>query len=240
MEPNLETISTEIVETSTEAPTVAPEKPKKSKGLIATIVILSILAVAAIAATVYFYLDASNKAAANSELQAKLDLLKTETGAELIETTENGTTTATVEIAESQSKGGPYIKEGYFYVPEWGWKFKIPTDLASLGYSVDYDEAHIGYDLPFIGFTAVQKSDLTQGAQDAYYDDILSCSIIEVNKTLKSSDNYTPYTLNSDSLETDEYVLRISDYSSGYCELNLNTKQVYEKLKTMFQNPENI
>ncbi|MBR0431021.1 hypothetical protein IJJ05_01905 [Candidatus Saccharibacteria bacterium] len=105
MEPNLETISTEIVETSTEAPTVAPEKPKKSKGLIATIVILSILAVAAIAAAVYFYLDASNKVAANSELQAKLDLLKTETGAELIETTENGTTTVnTPELERSKVK----------------------------------------------------------------------------------------------------------------------------------------
>lgn len=236
MEPNLENVSNEIVNASTTAPVAVPPKPPKSKGLIASTIIFAILAVAGIAGAVYFYMDSSNKTADNTKLQAELDLIKNETGAELVEN--DGTTT--VDLTEVQTKGGPYIEDGYFYVPEWGWKFKIPADLAGLGYSVDYDETHVGYDLPFIGFTAVQESDLVEDAQSEYYDSILTCSIINVNKTLKSSDNYTPYTLNEDSLETDEYVLRISNYDSDYCDINLNVDQVYEKLKLMFQNPENI
>lgn len=238
MDPNLQNVSNEIVNASAPASAPAPGKPKSSKGAIATIILLAILAIGGIAGAIYFYMDANNKATENAELSAKLDLIESETGVEVTEKEdEDGNTTT---VVETKYKGGPFIENGYFYVPDWGWKFKIPTDLASLGFAVDYDEAHTGYDLPFIGFTAVQKSDLQSGAQSEYYDDILSCSIIEVNKTLKSSSNYTPYTLNEDSIETDDYVLRISNYSSGYCSLNLNTAQVYEKLKTMFQNPEEI
>lgn len=53
MESNLENISTEIVETSTKTPAVAPEKPKKSKGLLAATIIFAILALAGIAFGVY-------------------------------------------------------------------------------------------------------------------------------------------------------------------------------------------
>lgn len=236
MEPNLENVSNEIVNASTSTPTPAPApvKPAKSKGLVAATVIFAILAIAGIAGAVYFYMDANNKAAEKAELQAKLDLVE-------VETATNSTPTTTVEIT---NESGPFIQDGYFYVPEWGWKFKIPEDLAGLGFAVDYDEAHVGYDLPFIGFTAVQKSDLLPDAQAEYYDDILSCSIISVNKTLKSSDNYVAYTLMGDDIETDDYVLYISDYPSSslgnYCTYNTNTEQVSEKLKTMFQNPESI
>lgn len=240
MEPDLENVSNEIVGTSSSAAPTVDKTSKKSKGLLAATIIFAVIAIAGIAAAIYFFIDANNKAAANADLRAKFDLVKMETGAELVEKEENGTTVTVVEITEPQPEGGPYIKGEYFYVPEWGWKFKIPTNLAGLGYSVDYDEAHVGYDLPFIGFTAVQKTDLIQNSQAAYYDDISSCSVIQVNKTLKSSDNYEPYTLIGDSLETDEYVLRISNYSSSYCDYNLNTGQVYEELKVMFQNPESI
>lgn len=38
------------------------------------------------------------------------------------------------KVAPATVAGGPYIKNGYFYVPEWGFKFKIPSDLAGLGF----------------------------------------------------------------------------------------------------------
>lgn len=97
MDENLEAISTEIVETAN--PTSAPEKPKKSKGLVITVIIMTIFAIAGIAAAIYFFMDANNKANDNSELKAKLDLIEAETGTELIETEQGGA--AVTVVAES-------------------------------------------------------------------------------------------------------------------------------------------
>ena len=117
MEPNLENVSNEIVNASTApapTPASAPEKPKSSKGLIATTILFAILAIAGIAGAIYFFMDANNKAVANADLRAKLDLVTTETGAELVEKDENGTTVTVVEVPEGDdSDVKALVKEVY-------------------------------------------------------------------------------------------------------------------------------
>lgn len=215
---------------------------KKNTGMIAGMVACAILALGGVGFGIYEMTQANQ--AKDQIADLKVEVKKDDGTTTTIETPEIKTTTddgTTITIADSATtiSGGPYIESGYFYVPDWGWKFKIPDGLTGLGFSVDYDEAHTGYDLPFIGFTAYQKSDLISNPQAQYYDDILSCSIIEVNKTKKGTNQYT---LSGDDREIDGYVLRISNYSSSFCDFNSaeKTNLIYEKLKTMFQNPENI
>lgn len=153
-----------------------------------------------------------------------------------IKKADDGSTITIVDSANT-SKAGPYISDGYFYVPEWGWKYKLPEDLTNFGYAVDYDEAHTGYDLPFIGFTAVQKSDLVEDAQAQYYDDILTCSMVEVNKSQKDKNEYA---LGDFDKEIGDYKVRISTYNSNFCYHKKNIDAVQQKLIKMFQNPEEI
>ena len=153
-----------------------------------------------------------------------------------IKKADDGSTITIVDSAKD-SKTGPYISDGYFYVPEWGWKYKLPEDLTSFGYAVDYDEAHTGYDLPFIGFTAVQKSSLIEDPQSQYYDNILTCSMVEVNRTKKGKNEYA---LGSFDKEIGDYKVIISTYSSGYCGIGYEKDAVQKKLINMFQNPEDI
>ena len=215
---------------------------KKNTGLIVGMVACAVLALGGVGFGIFEMTQANQAKDQISDL--KVEVKKDDGTTATIETPEIKTTTedgTTVTISDAPAivGGGPYIKDNYFYVPNWGWKFKIPDGLVGLGFSVDYDEAHTGYDLPFIGFTAYEKEHLISNPQAQYYDDILSCSVIEVNKTRKGTNQYT---LSVDDREIDGYVLRISDYSSSFCDFNSReiSSTIYGKLKTMFQNPEQI
>ena len=114
MDPNLENVSNEIIEASTPEPVSVESKPHKPKGLIFTTVFFALLAVAGIAGAIYFFIDSNNKAATNADLRSKLDLIKMETGAELVEKQENGTTVTEVELPESdESEVRTLVKEIY-------------------------------------------------------------------------------------------------------------------------------
>ena len=202
------------------AQVAATPKEKGGNGLKIALVIAIILAIGGIGFGVFEMMQANQK---NDEIA---ELKKNKNPVDKPSTTDKVSTTS-----------GPYISGNYFYVPEWGWKFKIPEDLTGIGFSVDYDEAHVGYDLPFIGFTAVQKKDLQKDPMVQYYDNILTCSIISVNKSKNDSNNYqaTGY----DKVIGD-YTLRISDWTANYCDFNTHVDEVAKKLATMFQNPEEI
>lgn len=134
---------------------------------------------------------------------------------------------------------GPYIKDSYFYVPDWGLKFKIPEELDNYGYSVDYDKAHVGYTLPEIGFTAMLKSDTEQNPQAAYYDNIATCAIVSVSKEQGIWD--TKYQINGIIQQFDDYALLIWNHTAhGSCDYGLHIDDVQKKIQTMFQNPEDI
>ena len=226
-----------IVSSFNDAENSAKSQNKILKVLVA---VLAVVAVCGLGFGIFGMSQSQSKEKQISELKVQVEDANgtvTELETDKIETTQ-GDKTVTITDSSEVIIGGPYIREGYFYVPDWGWKVRIPDDLTSLGFAVDYDEAHVGYDLPFIGFTAVLKSDIMQDAQVQYYDNILTCSMIEVNRTEKGHNNYT---VMGDSKEIGNYILRISDYSvSRFCEFNRNADQVYDKLRTMFQNPEEI
>ena len=210
------------------AQVAATPKEKGGNGLKIALVIAIILAIGGIGFGVFEMMQANQK---NDEIaELKKNNNKTE------EKEENPVDKPSTADKVSTTSG-PYISGNYFYVPEWGWKFKIPEDLTGIGFSVDYDEAHTGYDLPFIGFTAVQKKDLQKDPMVQYYDNILTCSIISVNKSKNESNNYqaTGY----DKVIGD-YTLRISDWTANYCDFNTHVDEVAKKLATMFQNPEEI
>ena len=221
-------------------PVVDSGKQKDGKGWKIATAIASIVAICGIGFGVYGMIQSSQK---DNLSDLKVQMKEAGDTATTIETPEIETTTndgATVAITDvAKISGGPYIENGYFYVPEWGLKFNIPSDLANYGYSVDYDTAHVGYTLPEVGFTAMLKSDELQNAQAAYYDNIQTCSMVNVSKEsgIWSSDRR----INGIVKQFDDYALLIWNYSShGSCDYNLHIDEVQEKIQTMFQNPEKI
>ncbi len=229
---------------SNEMPTASAVNNNKSssgKGWKIATVIVAVLAVGGIGFGVYGMMQSAQKDSQISDLKVQI---KEEDGAvttietpEIETTVEEGTVVTVTDTVKVS--GGPYIENGVFYVPEWGLKFNIPSDLANYGYSVDYDASHVGYTLPEIGFTAMLKSDERQNPQAAYYDNIQSCSIVSVSKETGTwpSDK----TINGLVKQFDDYALLIWNHSGrGDCSYNLNIDQVQEKIQTMFSNPEKI
>lgn len=153
-------------------------------------------------------------------------------------TQDNDSQTAGSEVTNPTS--GPYVKDHYFFVPNWNLKFKIPTELVNYGYSVNYDEAQIGSTLPTIGFTAMLKSDVKPAAQARYYDDIGTCAIVSVSKEKVDWDKPNKQ-INGIIKKFDNYSLLIWDYSRhNSCDHKLHIDEVQAKLQAMFSNPESI
>lgn len=220
---------------------VIENKQKSGNGLKIATAIACIVAVCGIGFGVYGMMQSSQKDSQISDLKDQIkeddDTITTVETPE-IETTTDSETTVTIADTAKVS-GGPYIKDGYFYVPEWSLKFSIPSDLANYGYAVDYDTAQAGYTLPTIGFTAMLKSDERQGAHVRYYDDIETCAIVSVSKEPDTFD--TRLQINGTIKQFDGYSLLIWNYSRhGSCDYNLHIDEVQEKIQTMFSNPEKI
>lgn len=83
------------------------------------------------------------------------------------------------------------------------------------------------------------RSDELQNAQAAYYDNIQTCSIVNVSKEpgTWSGDR----TINGIVKQFDGYALLIWNYSShGGCDYNLHIDEVQGKIQAMFSSPEEI
>ena len=157
MEPNLENVSNEIVNASTTAPVAVSPKPPKSKGLIASTIIFALLAVAGIAGAAYFYMDSSNKTADNTKLQAELDLIKNETGAELVEN--DGTTT--VDLTKSDdSEVKSIVKQIYE---------SVSTNISDGRFFTTFGD---GSDIKIPGTNTYTKSNSSYGIESptVFYD----------------------------------------------------------------------
>ena len=96
-ENNVETANKITVESVPPTTPTSSTDSKKPKALIATVIICAILALAGVGASIYFAMDSNSKSSQVSDLQSKLDLIKAETGAEIVETKEDDTTIAIVE-----------------------------------------------------------------------------------------------------------------------------------------------
>jgi hypothetical protein len=220
---------------------VVNTKQKSGNGLKVYAVIACIAAVCGIGFGVYGMMQSVQKDGQISDL--KVQIKETNGAVTTIEAPEIDTTTSdgtTVTVADTAKvSGGPYIENGYFYVPEWSLKFSIPSELANYGYAVNYDTARSSYTLPSIGFTAMLKSDELQNAQVGYYDDIETCAIVSVSKEPGTWD--TKYHINGTIKQFDDYALLIWNYSRHEsCDYNLHIDEVQEKIQTMFSNPEKI
>lgn len=203
---------------------------KKNKKFIITTVVLTVVAVCGVGFGIYSSLQNSQKNSEKNNLETEI-LEKDEIIAKL---QQDGSVSNEYLAATT----GPYIEDNYFFVPEWGLKFNIPKDLTNFGYSVNYDEAQTGYTLPTIGFTATLKSDIAEGAQARYYDDIETCAIVSVSKEA-SWDNSKH--INGLAKNFSGYTLLIWNYSRhDSCDYKLHIDEVQEKIQQMFSNPENI
>ena len=150
--------------------------------------------------------------------------------------------------------GGPYIKDGFFYVPEWGWKYKIPDNLTDVGFSVDYSQYYSDYEKPFIGFSAVDKG---ANKDEEEHESAMDCSLIGIARTKEDisdedgdsvyidengnevdPDNALPgKNVGNGGFKKDGYSVRLFDYSD-YC--GDESSASYETLEKMFKNPEVI
>ncbi len=247
------------------APIVAEEKKtcsceggckckKGKKGLIITTVIMAILAVAGCGFGVYGMINSSNKDNEISDLKNRAETKcdAAENTAETTEETQQKSTepaTTPTNTVTTPSNTAPYIKKGYFYVPEWGLKFKIPEDLTDVGYSVDYSGGTPGevlnskdlqYSIPSIGFTATIKSDIKNG-QDRTHDDIKTCTIVSVTKQQADWGEKERAEIGGIIKKFDGYKLLIWDHSShGSCLFPEIADKAQTKIQAMFSNPEKI
>lgn len=215
-----------------ENPMVAAQPEKKSsKGGIIAAVLFALVATGGVGFGVWTMMDGN---AQKDALNDQISTLKQQNVELMDKIAEGG---GGEDEDKSDYSGGPYIENGYFYVPEWKLKFQIPSELANYGYSVDYDSAHVGYTLPSIGFTAMLASDVKDRAQVAYYDDIDTCTIVTVTK----EDGVWPegQRINGMIKQFDNYALLIWNYSRHQsCDFNLHIDEVQEKIQMMFSNPE--
>ena len=236
MEQNLENVSDEIVKASASASNSAPAAPAKSKGLVLAVVFFALLAVAGIAGAVYFCLDANNKAADNTKLQGQLNLIKTETGAELVETEENGTTTTEVEIISTPAADA----KDYIYVGDWGLKIKIPENLTEISYK--YVNHKTGYASGYLCLIGVKDNE--EQYSPSFLDiDYASLGCVERIAEDGAADlEDTPASSKRAFLSQDGYYWIYSGpqavYSTIESEQQLEIESV-ELIREMLKNPDN-
>ncbi len=168
-------------------PVAENNKQNGGNGLKIATVIACVVAACGIGFGVYGMIQSSQKDSQISDLKVqvedsngKITALETEK----IETTdENGTTVTITDTAKIT--GGPYIENDYFYVPEWGVKYKLSDELTGYGFAVDQESIWHGgkSDRYNIALSATRKADLPDGGQAQSTDDIFTCSMILVSRS---------------------------------------------------------
>ena len=160
---------------------VIDNKQKNSNGLKIATAIACIAAVCGIGFGVYGMMQSSQKDSHISDLKVQIKeddgTITTVETPEIETTTNNGTIVTITDTAKVS--GGPYIENGYFYVPYWGVKFKLSDELTSYGFSVDQDSQGYQYDKYVVSLTGIRKSDWPQGPQQAQVrDNVFTCSMV--------------------------------------------------------------
>lgn len=218
-------------------------KQKSGNGAKITSIIACIVAICGIGFGVYGMMQNSQKDSQISNLKAQL---KEADGAVVaidtpeIETTANGGTIVT--IADTvKVEGGPYIENGYFYVPKWGVKYKLSDSLTNYGYAVDQDSQGDSYGNYVVGLTAISKSDYVEHPQAAYYNDIFSCSVVTVRAMEDSKKDWQGNVSPDIQFNGFDFIVhdtwRTQNCTSGHM---APTDTVAEQLKTILLNPEKI
>ena len=215
-------------------------KQSNGKELKIATAIASIVAICGIGFGIYGMIQSTQKDNQISDLKNQVkeeDGTITTIETPEIETTANDGTTVTITDTVKVS-GGPYIENGYFYVPKWGAKFKLSDDLTNYGYAVDQNNQGDSYGDYVVGLTAIAKSDYRENPQDSYYNDIFSCSVVTIRAMEDSKKNWWGNT--SANVQFNGYDLVIHDlWRNQNCtsEYMAPTDLVAEQLKTILSNP---
>ncbi len=216
---------------------------KSGKGWKIATVIISLVALGGIGFGVYGMVQSSQKDSQIADLKVQIeDSNGTITTIETpeIETTTNNGTTVTITDTTKVS-GGPYIENGYFYVPKWGVKYKLSDDLTNYGYAVDQKNQGDSYGNYVVGLTAISKSDYVEQPQTTYYNDIFSCSVVTIRAMEDSKKGWYGNTNPDVQFNGFDFVVhdtwRTQNCTSEYM---APTDTVAEQLKTILLNPEKI
>lgn len=219
------------------------DKQKSGNGLKIATAIACIAAVCGIGFGVYGMMQSSKEDNKISDLKVQIkekDGTVTTIETPEINTTDNGETTVTITDS-TKASGGPYIENGYFYVPKWGAKFKLSDDLTNYGYAVDQDSQGDSYGDYVVGLTALMKKDYQNNPQMQYYHDVFSCSVV----TIRDANRNTSI---DNAIEFGDKKFVIHDtwrewdcsnsepYTSGY----VPTDEVAKELTQILSNPEEI
>lgn len=224
---------------------------KSENGLKIATAIASVVAVCGIGFGVYGMVQGSQKDSQISDLKVQIkedDGTITTIETPEIETTTNDGTTVTITDAVKVS-GGPYIENGYFYVPKWGAKFKLSDNLTNYSYAVDQSNQGDSFGDYVVGLTAISKSDYIEQPMAPYYNDIFSCSVVTIRA---KEDSKRKWWGNSDSAagktNTDvqfnglDFVIH-DIWRADNCNNEpymAPTDAVAEQLKAILLNPEKI
>ncbi len=125
-------INEEIAQNSPALDSTEKQRSKSKNSSKIAMIILAVLATAGLGFGVYEYLQNGDKSAKIAELTAKLDLIKTETGTELVEKVEDGVERTYVEPTTTTET---VATKDYIYIGEWGIKIKIPETLKNINYT---------------------------------------------------------------------------------------------------------
>lgn len=138
----------------------------------------------------------------------------------------------------SGSEHGPYIENGYFYVPEWGVKYRLSDDLTDYGYAVMQDSLSNSFGKYVVGMTAVDKGDLVQNPQVRYYDDIFTCAVVTITRMDQDLNNLRgPKKIVQEGGA--QYV--IYDFmANDSCAFKEKSNKVVDRLVDIFSEPEAI
>ncbi len=223
-------------------PTV-DNKQKSGNGLKIATAVACIVAACGIGFGVYGMIRSAQKDGQISNLKVQIkedDGTITTIEAPEIETTTNNGTTVTITDTAKVS-GGPYIENGYFYVPKWGVKYKLSDDLTNYGYAVDQENQGDSYGNYVVGLTAISKNDYVEQPQAAYYNDIFSCSVVTIRAMEDSKKSWQGNTTPDVQFNGFDFVIhdtwRTQNCTSEYM---VPTDAVAEQLKTILLNPEKI
>ena len=111
---------------------------KNGVGLKIAVAVASVMAVCGIGFGVYGMVQGAQKDAQISNLKVQIE--NSDGTITTIDTPEISTSTGevpTVTINDIvKTSGGPYIENGYFFVPKWGVKYRLYDSLTNYGYAL--------------------------------------------------------------------------------------------------------
>ncbi len=175
--------------TAAAMPVIDSGNQKSGNGLKIATVIASVVAVCGIGFGIYGMVQSSQKDSQISDLKVQIredDGTITTIETPEIETMTNDGTTVTITDTVKFS-GGPYIENGYFYVPYWGVKYKLSDELTDYGYAVNQESMWYSTmdDRYAISLTSVKKTDVPSMPQAQTLDNIFTCSMVIVRRVTK-------------------------------------------------------